>query len=64
VLGYRDQRGSASTDRHAYLIHWPDRNTPFEEPVRALDDLREWALQKLEEHWIGCMGMSHFAGDR
>ena len=22
-----------------YLIHWPDRNTPFEEPMRALDDL-------------------------
>src|SRR6202050_4329753 len=20
-----------------YLIHWPDRNTPFEEPMRALD---------------------------
>ena len=22
-----------------YLIHWPDRNVPFEEPMRALDDL-------------------------
>ncbi|HLX36575.1 MAG TPA: aldo/keto reductase, partial [Candidatus Binataceae bacterium] len=22
-----------------YLIHWPDRNIPFEEPMRALDDL-------------------------
>src|SRR5216684_5676203 len=22
-----------------YLIHWPDRSIPFEEPMRALDDL-------------------------
>src|SRR2546430_5493685 len=22
-----------------YLIHWPDRNTPFDETMQALDDL-------------------------
>jgi len=22
-----------------YLLHWPDRNTPWEEPMRALDDI-------------------------
>jgi myo-inositol catabolism protein IolS len=31
---------SLNTDHvDVYLVHWPDRNTPFEETMRALDDL-------------------------
>jgi aryl-alcohol dehydrogenase-like predicted oxidoreductase len=36
-----------------YLIHWPDRNTPFEEPLRALDDL-------VKQGKIRAVGLSNF----
>ena len=36
-----------------YLIHWPDRNTPFEEPMRALDDL-------VKQGKVKAVGLSNF----
>jgi aryl-alcohol dehydrogenase-like predicted oxidoreductase len=36
-----------------YLIHWPDRNVPFEEPMRALDDL-------VNEGKVRAVGLSNF----
>jgi len=36
-----------------YLIHWPDRNTPFEEPMRALDDL-------VKQGKVRTVGLSNF----
>jgi aryl-alcohol dehydrogenase-like predicted oxidoreductase len=36
-----------------YLIHWPDRNTPFEEPMRALDDL-------VKQGKVRAVGLSNF----
>ena len=36
-----------------YLIHWPDRNTPFEESMRALDDL-------VKQGKVKAVGLSNF----
>src|SRR3984957_4081560 len=36
-----------------YLIHWPDRNVPFEEPIRALDDL-------VKQGKVRAVGLSNF----
>ena len=36
-----------------YLIHWPDRNVPFEEPMRALDDL-------VNQGKVRAVGLSNF----
>jgi aryl-alcohol dehydrogenase-like predicted oxidoreductase len=36
-----------------YLIHWPDRNTPFEEPMRALDEL-------VKQGKVRAVGLSNF----
>ena len=36
-----------------YLIHWPDRNVPFEEPMRALDDL-------VKQGKVKAVGLSNF----
>jgi aryl-alcohol dehydrogenase-like predicted oxidoreductase len=36
-----------------YLIHWPDRNTPFEEGMRALDDL-------VKQGKVRAVGLSNF----
>jgi aryl-alcohol dehydrogenase-like predicted oxidoreductase len=39
-----------------YLIHWPDRNTPFDEPMRALDDL-------VKQGKVRAVGLSNFTLD-
>jgi aryl-alcohol dehydrogenase-like predicted oxidoreductase len=36
-----------------YLIHWPDRNTPFDETMRALDDL-------VQQGKVRAIGLSNF----
>ena len=36
-----------------YLIHWPDRHVPFEEPMRALDDL-------VKQGKVKAVGLSNF----
>jgi aryl-alcohol dehydrogenase-like predicted oxidoreductase len=36
-----------------YLIHWPDRNTPFDETMRALDDL-------VKQGKVRAVGLSNF----
>src|SRR5208282_3860812 len=36
-----------------YLIHWPDRSTPFEESMRALDDL-------VQQGKVRAVGLSNF----
>lgn len=36
-----------------YLVHWPDRNTPFEETMRALDDL-------VQQGKVRAVGLSNF----
>jgi aryl-alcohol dehydrogenase-like predicted oxidoreductase len=36
-----------------YLIHWPDRNVPFEEPMSALDDL-------VKQGKVKAVGLSNF----
>lgn len=36
-----------------YLIHWPDRGIPFEEPMRALDDL-------VKQGKVRAVGLSNF----
>jgi aryl-alcohol dehydrogenase-like predicted oxidoreductase len=36
-----------------YLIHWPDRSIPFEEPMRALDDL-------VKQGKVRAVGLSNF----
>lgn len=36
-----------------YLVHWPDRNTPFEETMRALDDL-------VKQGKVRAVGLSNF----
>ncbi len=36
-----------------YLIHWPDRNTPFEETMRALDEL-------VQQGKVRAVGLSNF----
>src|SRR6266853_1467417 len=36
-----------------YLIHWPDRNVQFEEPMRALDDL-------VKQGKVKAVGLSNF----
>lgn len=36
-----------------YLVHWPDRNVPFEEPMRALDDL-------VKQGKVKAVGLSNF----
>jgi len=36
-----------------YLIHWPDRNTPFEETMKALDDL-------VRQGKVRAVGLSNF----
>jgi len=36
-----------------YLIHWPDRSLPFEEPMRALDDL-------VKQGKVRAVGLSNF----
>jgi aryl-alcohol dehydrogenase-like predicted oxidoreductase len=36
-----------------YLIHWPDRNTPFDETMRALDDL-------VKQGKVRAVGVSNF----
>ncbi len=36
-----------------YLIHWPDRNVPFQEPMRALDDL-------VKQGKVKAVGLSNF----
>ncbi|MEA2648034.1 MAG: hypothetical protein QOG61_469 [Candidatus Binataceae bacterium] len=40
----------------AYLIHWPDRTIPFEEPMRALDDL-------VKQGKVKAVGLSNFKLD-
>jgi myo-inositol catabolism protein IolS len=39
-----------------YLIHWPDRTVPFEEPMRALDDL-------VKQGKVRAVGLSNFKLD-
>jgi aryl-alcohol dehydrogenase-like predicted oxidoreductase len=39
-----------------YLVHWPDRNTPFEETMRALDDL-------VRQGKVRAVGLSNFRRD-
>jgi len=39
-----------------YLIHWPDRAIPFEEPMRALDDL-------VKQGKVKAVGLSNFTLD-
>lgn len=39
-----------------YLIHWPDRAVPFEEPMRALDDL-------VKQGKVRAVGLSNFKLD-
>jgi aryl-alcohol dehydrogenase-like predicted oxidoreductase len=39
-----------------YLIHWPDRNVPFEEPMSALDDL-------VKQGKVKSVGVSNFKLD-
>src|SRR5439155_6108778 len=39
-----------------YLVHWPDRNTPFEETMRALDDL-------VHQGKVRAVGLSNFRLD-
>src|SRR6202521_3401846 len=39
-----------------YLIHWPDRTVPFEEPMRALDDL-------VKQGKVKAVGLSNFTLD-
>ena len=39
-----------------YLIHWPDRSIPFEEPMRALDDL-------VKQGKVRAVGLSNFKLD-
>src|SRR4029077_19947905 len=39
-----------------YLVHWPDRMTPFEETMAALDDM-------VREGEVRFVGLSDFAGD-
>ena len=39
-----------------YLIHWPDRAIPFEEPMRALDDL-------VKQGKVRAVGLSNFKLD-
>lgn len=36
-----------------YMVHWPDVNTPFEEPMRALDDL-------VQQGKVRAVGISNF----
>lgn len=36
-----------------YLVHWPDRNTPFDETMRALDDL-------VKQGKVRAVGLSNF----
>jgi hypothetical protein len=36
-----------------YLVHWPDRNVPFEEPMRALDEL-------VKQGKVRAVGLSNF----
>lgn len=36
-----------------YLVHWPDRNTPFEETMRALDDM-------VKQGKVRAVGLSNF----
>src|SRR5438105_11830467 len=36
-----------------YLIHWPDRNTPFDETMQALDDL-------VKQGKVRAVGLSNF----
>jgi aryl-alcohol dehydrogenase-like predicted oxidoreductase len=39
-----------------YLVHWPDRNTPFEETMSALDDV-------VRDGKVRCVGLSNFRLD-
>lgn len=39
-----------------YLIHWPDRSIPFDEPMRALDDL-------VKQGKVRAVGLSNFKLD-
>jgi aryl-alcohol dehydrogenase-like predicted oxidoreductase len=39
-----------------YLIHWPDRNVPFDEPMRALDDL-------VQQGKVRFVGVSNFKAE-
>ncbi|HKV55391.1 MAG TPA: aldo/keto reductase [Candidatus Binataceae bacterium] len=39
-----------------YLVHWPDRNTPFDETMRALDDL-------VKQGKVRAVGLSNFKLD-
>jgi aryl-alcohol dehydrogenase-like predicted oxidoreductase len=36
-----------------YLVHWPDRNTPFDETMRALDDM-------VQQGKVRAVGLSNF----
>ena len=40
-----------------YLIHWPDRHTPFDETMRAMDDL-------VQQGKVRFVGVSNFMGRR
>jgi myo-inositol catabolism protein IolS len=45
------------TDRvDVYMVHWPDRETPFDETMRALDDL-------VRSGKVGFVGLSNFKLD-
>lgn len=39
-----------------YLIHWPDRHVPFDEPMRALDDL-------VQQGKVRFVGLSNFKAE-
>ncbi len=39
-----------------YLAHWPDRNTPFEETMRALEEI-------VQAGKVRCVGLSNFTPD-
>ena len=51
------------------LIHWPDHNTPYDEPIRALESLK--AAGKIRQYGVSnfapammevCEGVGHLAG--
>ena len=51
ALASRDRLGVRTID--LYLIHWPNREVPLAESIRAMEDLIDIGV-------IGCMGVSNF----
>ena len=52
---YRSQLGGTETDYvDVYLVHWPDRATPFDETMAALEEI-------MQQGKVRCIGLSNWA---